>query len=183
MRSHNSNSRDPSSEFERISLDDLSPRPGTPPRLQIQTPNLSTGVDNNAPPISPFLSPSRPIIIPRVSLRRTPTAGGLHWRRPSYSRVDTSTTQKSDIPSPSRQDYDFEGGVDPNIQEVQEGLNAALGTDAEIGTWLPTTRKPSVRRPDLIPTTPQIIVQETADDAFIPDEAETAGLTVNAGPI
>lgn len=72
------------------------------------------------------------------------------------------------------------------ISEVQEGLNAALGTGAELGSWLPTTRQPSFRRTDRSPsvTTPQIVIEDTAvQDVFEPDERETAGLAVNASQI
>jgi hypothetical protein len=176
MRPFASNSRDPSSEFERISLDDLS-RPEPPP-TETEPP-----VDPNPPISSSSLSP-RPILIPRVSLRRTNTTGpSLHWRKPSYSRVDSSSSPKVDAPGPSRQ-YDEEGGVDPDIREVEEGLNVALGTSAELGSWLPTTRQPSVRRVEHAPATPQIVVEDTTvEDVFIPDEQETAGLTVNASQI
>jgi hypothetical protein len=87
------------------------------------------------------------------------------------------------VPEPSRQ-YDEEGGVDPDIQEVQEGLNVALGTNMEIGSWLPTTRQPSTRRVEHTAAMPQIVVQDTTvDDGFELDERDTAGLTVNASHI
>jgi hypothetical protein len=72
------------------------------------------------------------------------------------------------------------------MSEVQEGLNAALGTGVELGSWLPTTRQPSFRRlaPSPSMTTPQIVVEDTAvQDVFEPDERETAGLAVNASQI
>ena len=179
-----STSRDASSEFERISLDELPPQ-GTRPQLQI---NIVPPTDSN-PPVpssSPSLSPSRPIIIPRVSLQRNISSGPTsHWRKPSYSRVDSSANPKGDSPSSSRQ-YDEEGGVELEVSEVEEGLNAALGTGVELGSWLPTTRQPSFRRVEPSPaiTTPQIVVDDTAlQDVFVPDERETAGLAVNAGQI
>jgi hypothetical protein len=176
MRPYRANSRDPSSEFERISLDDLS-RPESPPQ-QVEPPTETN------PPIASSLSPSRPIIIPRVSLRRKNTTGtSLHWRKPSYSRVDSTASPKPDAPGPSSQ-YDEDGGVDPDIREVEEGLNVALGTGEDIGSWLPTTRQPSIRKVERGPVTPQIMVEDTAAvDGFEPDERETAGLTVNASQI
>lgn len=173
-----SSSRDASGEFERISLDELSPQ-GARPQLHIVPPT-----ETSTP--SPSLSPSRPIIIPRVSLQRNKSSGPTsHWRKPSYSRVDSSGNLKSDSPGASRP-YDEEGAAELEIQEVQEGLNAALGTGAELGSWLPTTRQPSFRRIEQIsPTsTPQIVVEDTAvQDVFEPDERETAGLAVNASQI
>jgi len=181
MRPFGSNSRDPSSEFERISLDDLSRRDEGPPQVQVVPPPEETSGSQ----LPATLSPSRPIIIPRVSLRRANTGGStLHWRKPSYSRVDSAANPRIDPPEPTRQ-YDEEGGVDPDIREVQEGLNAALGTSTDMGSWLPTTqRQPSFRRVEQLPTTPQIVVQDTnAEETFEPDERETAGLAENASQI
>lgn len=129
------------------------------------------------------LSPSRPIIIPRVSLRRNDTStSAKHWRKPSYSRVDSSTNRRTD-PSEPAQSYDDEG-VEPDIQEVREGLNAALGTETQLGSWLPTTRLPSFRRTENTLAPPQIVVEDTAsEEASEPDERETAGLAANAGQI
>ena len=83
--------------------------------------------------------------------------------------------------------------MDPDLREVQEGLNVALGTSTDIGSWLPTTRQPSIRRPEqtqpspsqqLSQPTPQIVVQDTsAEEVFVPDERETAGLADNASQI
>lgn len=181
MRPFGSNSRDPSSEFERISLDDLSRREEGPPQVQVVPPPEETSGSQ----LPATLSPSRPIILPRVSLRRTNTGGStLHWRKPSYSRVDSSTNPRIDPPEPTRE-YDEEGGVDPDIREVQEGLNAALGTSTDLGSWLPTTqRQPSVRRVEQLSTTPQIVVQDmNEEEMFEPDERDTAGLTDNASQI
>jgi len=181
MRPFGSTSRDPSSEFERISLDDLSRREEAPPQLHIVPPAEETS--GSQQPAT--LSPSRPIILPRVSLRRANTGGStLHWRKPSYSRVDSSANPRIDPPEPTRQ-YDEEGGVDPDMREVREGLNAALGTSTDMGSWLPNTvRQPSVRRVEQLPTTPQIVVQDTnAEEMFEPDERDTAGLTDNASQI
>ena len=170
-------SRGPSTEFERISLDDLS-RPETGPQIQVIPP------PEENPPIPAPLSPSRPIILSRVSLRRTNTSNSSHWRRPSYSRVESSANPTADPPNPSPR-YDEEGGVDPDLREVAEGLNAALGTSTDLGSWLPTTRQPSFRRGEQIITTPQIVVEDTGADEelFAPDERETAGLTDNASQI
>jgi len=181
MRPFGSNSRDPSSEFERISLDDLSRREEGPPQLHVVPPPDETSASQQPA----ALSPSRPIILPRVSLRRTNTGGStLHWRKPSYSRVDSSANPRIDPPEPTQQ-FDEEGGVDPDIREVEEGLNAALGTSTDLGSWLPTTvRQPSMRRVEQFPTTPEIVVQDTnAEDIFEPDERDTAGLTDNASQI
>jgi hypothetical protein len=168
--------REPSTEFERISLDDLS-RPDAGPQIQVEPPP-----ERNTP-IPSSLSPSRPIILSRVSLRRTNTTAS-HWRRPSYSRLDSSGTPKTDLPEPSAPRYDDEGGVDPNLHEVAEGLNAALGTSRDLGSWLPTTRQASVRRAELLPETPQIVVEDTStEEVFETDERETAGLTDNASQI
>src|SRR5271154_2266410 len=145
-------SREPSTEFERISLDDLS-RPPAGPQIQVVQPT------EQPPPNPATLSPSRPIVLSRVSLHRTPS--NTHWRRPSYSRLESSANPNIDPPEPARQ-YDEEGGVDPDLREVEEGLNAALGTSADLGSWLPTTRQPSIRRPELIPSAPQIVVQDTS---------------------
>ena len=179
MRPFVSNSRNPSSEFEHISLDDLSRREERPPQVQLVPPPETSGSQLPA-----SLSPSRPIILPRVSLRRTNTGGStLHWRKPSYSRIDSSANPRVDPPEPSRE-YDEEGGVDPDIREVEEGLNVALGTSTDMGSWLPTTRQPSVRRVEQLPATPQIVVQDTnAEETFEPDERETAGLADNASQI
>lgn len=174
-----SSSRDASGEFERISLDELPPQ-GNRPHLQIVPPT------ETSPPSPTSLSPSRPIIIPRVSLQRNKSSGPTsHWRKPSYSRVDSSGNLKSDSPGSSRS-YDEEGAAELEIKEVQEGLNAALGTGAELGSWLPTTRQPSFRRMEQASpiATPQIVVEDTGvQDVFEPDERETAGLTVNASQI
>jgi hypothetical protein len=178
MNPFSSNSRGPSSEFERISLDDLS-RPDANGQPQTLPP-----ADTN-PSVARSLSPARPIILPRVSLRRANPTGtsASHWRQPSYSRVDSSANPKIIAQEPSRQ-YDEEGGVEPDPKELQEGLNVALGTGTDLGNWLPTTRRPSFRRVEQLPTPPQIVVEDTAaDDAFEPDERETAGLTVNASQI
>lgn len=176
MRSFGSTSRNPSSEFERISLDEL-PRPEARPQLRITPP------EETNPPIPSSLSPSRSIVLPRVSLRRTNTSNfSSHWRRPSYSRVGLSANAK-DESSPVRP-YDEEGGVEPDIREVEEGLNAALGTNTDLGSWLPITRSPTIRRTEQSPATPQIVVEDTAaEEAFETDERETAALTENAGQI
>jgi hypothetical protein len=177
MRPYFSNSREASAEFERISLDEL-PRPNQQPQIQIVPPTEQN------PPLPTSLSPSRPIILPRVSLQRERSTGpSSHWRKPSYSRVDSSANPKTDSTESSRQ-YDEDGGVDPDIKEVQDGLNFALGTGAEIGSWLPTTRQPSFRRAEQTIPAPQIVVEDTGvQDVFEPDERETAGLTVNASEI
>jgi hypothetical protein len=177
MRSFGSNSRNPSSEFERISLDEL-PRPEARPPLRIVPP------EETNPPIPSSLSPSRSIILPRGNVRRTNTSKfSSHWRKPSYSRVTSSTNAKDESSIPA-QPYDEEGGVEPDIREVEEGLNIALGTSTDLGSWLPTTRSPTIRRTEQSPATPQIVVEDTtAEDAFDTDERETAGLTENAGPI
>ena len=183
MRPFGSSSRGTSAEFERISLEDLSrpdPQPPQPPRLQIVPP-----VDEPEQ-ISPLpRSPSRPIAIPRVDLRRQNTTGiALHWRRPSYSRVESSANARTDTQGPTAQ-YDSEGVVEPDMEELKEGLNAALGTGQELGSWLPITRQPSTRRVsgEDIPLAPQIVVEDTTVETFEPDERETAGLTVNASQI
>jgi hypothetical protein len=171
-------SREPSTEFERISLDDLSRPEDGPPSQGVPTPERNT-------PVPGSLSPSRPIIFSRVSLRRKNTSTSSHWRRPSYSRVDSSTNPTADPPDPSPQ-YDEEGGVDPDLREVEEGLNVALGTSTDIGSWLPTTRQPSFRRAEQISTAaPQIIVEDTSaeEGLFVPDEREGASLTENANEI
>ena len=176
MNPFSSSSRGPSSEFERISLDDLSAR-REPPQLQIVPP-----AEGDVPQPS-TLSPSRPIIIPRVSLRRKNTSTSTtHWRRPSYSRVDSSANPPTEPRDPAPP-YDEEG-VEPDIQEVQEGLNAALGTDTRLGSWLPTTRRPSFRKVEQTEAPPQIVIEDTTvEETFVPDERETAGLTLNASQI
>jgi hypothetical protein len=178
MRPYFPSSRETSAEFERISLDEL-PRPNPQqPQIQIVPPAETD------PPIPASLSPSRPIILPRVSLQRERSTGpSTHWRKPSYSRVDSSANPKTDSPESSRQ-YDEDGGVDPDIKEVQDGLNVALGTGQEIGSWLPITRQTSFRRTEQIGPAPQIVVEDTGvQDVFEPDERETAGLTLNASEI
>jgi len=186
-------SRQPSSEFERISLDDLSapqPSQSSTPQIQVEPP-----ADGDHPAQQQqSLSPSRPIVLSRVSLHRQNTSGksSTHWRKPSYSRVESSTNLRAD-PVGTPRPFDEEGGMDPDLREVQEGLNVALGTSTDIGSWLPTTRQPSIRRPEQTQPspsqqqpqlTPQIVVQDTsAEDVFIPDERETAGLTDNASQI
>jgi hypothetical protein len=168
-----STSRGTSPEFEHISLDDLS-RYEAPQQASPREPNPSVP--------SPF-SPSRPIVLPRVSLRRTNTSNASpHWRRPSYSRVDSSVNLKTDSTA-SLLPYDEEGGVDPDIREVQEGLNAALGTSTDVGSWLPITRQPSSRRIERVSTAPEILVEADFEEAFEPDERETAALTDNASQI
>ena len=199
MIPRSSSSRDPSGEFERIPLEDLSrettPQPGpSRPELRIIPPS---DTDSHPPQAGPStsLSPSRPIILPRVSLRRANTgnAPSAHWRRPSYARVDSSVTTQQDQPEPARQ-YDVDGGVEPDIHEVQDGLNVALGTGTALGSWLPITRQPSARKIEQISpvavvtndatTAPQIVVEDTgAGEAYETDERETAGLTGNAVPI
>ena len=171
--------RKPSTEFEQISLDDLSTRPENAPQIQVVPPP-----DQN-PQIPASLSPSRPIILSRVSLRRTNTSNTHHWRKPSYSRVDSAANPRADPPEPTAPRYDEEGGVDPDLHEVAEGLNAALGTSTDLGSWLPTTRQPSIRRVEQPPTTPQIVVEDTSAEEvlFEPDERDTAGLTDNASQI
>src|SRR5437773_9865920 len=171
--------REPSTEFERISLDDLSARPENRPQIQVVPPP-----DEN-PQIPASLSPSRPIILSRVSLRRANTSNTHPWRRPSYSRVDSAGNPRTDPPEPTAPRYDEEGGVDPDLHEVAEGLNAALGTSTDLGSWLPTTRQPSIRRVEQRPTTPQIVVEDTSAEEvlFEPDERETASLTDNANQI
>src|SRR5216110_2522533 len=104
--------REPSSEFERISLDDLSARPETSPQIQVVPPP-----DRN-PQIPASLSPSRPIILSRVSIRRANTSNTHRWRRPSYSRVDSTANPRTDPPEPTAPQHDEEGGVDPDLQEV-----------------------------------------------------------------
>jgi hypothetical protein len=170
--------RKPSAEFEQISLDDLSTRPETAPQIQVVPP------PEQNPQIPASLSPSRPIILSRVSLRRTNTSNTHHWRKPSYSRVDSAANPRVDPPEPTAPRYDEEGGVDPELHEVAEGLNAALGTSTDLGSWLPTTRQPSIRRVEL-PTAPQIVVEDTSVEEvlFEPDERDTAGLTDNASQI
>ena len=171
--------RETSTEFERISLDDLSRRAENAPQIQVVPPP-----DQN-PQIPASLSPSRPIILSRVSLRRKNTSNTHHWRKPSYSRVDSAANPRIDPPEPTAPQYDEEGGVDPNLNEVAEGLNAALGTSTDLGSWLPTTRQPSIRRVEQLPSMPQIVVEDTSTEEvfFEPDERETAGLTDNAGQI
>src|SRR5579871_5303068 len=180
MRPFGSSSRNASSEFERISLEDLSPAPRQPPRLQIVPPA------DEPEQSSPFpRSPSRPIQIPRVDLRRHNTAGiQLHWRKPSYSRVESSANPRIDTPGTSSQ-YEGEGVADPDMEELKEGLNVALGTGSETGSWLPITRQLSARKSsgEDIPLTPQIVVEDTAQETSETDERETAGLTINAGQI
>ena len=171
--------RKPSTEFEQISLEDLSARPENAPQIQVVPPS-----DQN-PQIPPSLSPSRPIILSRVSLRRANTSNTHHWRKPSYSRVDSAANPRTDRPEQTAPRYDEEGGVDPDLNEVAEGLNAALGTSTDLGSWLPTTRQPSIRRVEQLPTTPQIVVEDASGEEvlFEPDERETAGLTENASQI
>jgi voltage-dependent calcium channel len=185
-------SRQPSSEFERISLEDLSSRDNSQsatPQIQVEPPG------NGEPPAQQLtLSPSRPILLSRVSLRRQNTTGTTstsHWRKPSYSRVESVANLPAE-PIGTPRPYDDEGGMDPDLGDVQEGLNVALGTSTDLGSWLPTTRQPSTRRPDqpslqppLQPQlAPQIVVQDaSADPIFIPDERDTAGLTDNASQI
>jgi hypothetical protein len=172
-----SNSRNPSAEFERISLEDLSPSENRRQRPQIQIiPPADTNVSH-----PPSLSPGRPIALPRVGLRRTPTTGATsHWRRPSYSRVHSPASAQANAAATNPQ-YDEEG-AEPDIEELKEGLNVALGTGVGVGSWLPITRQPSARRVSgLAP--PQILVQDSTEETFEPDERETAGLTVNASQI
>src|SRR5947207_14200308 len=171
--------REPSTEFERISLDDLSARPENRPQIQVAPPP-----DEN-PQIPASLSPSRPIILSRVSLRRANTSNTHPWRRPSYSRLDSAANPRTDPPEPTAPRYDEEGGVDRDLHEVAEGLNAARGTSTDLGSWLPTTRQPSIRRVEQRPTTPHIDVYDTSAEEvlFEQDERETASLTDNANHI
>jgi len=181
MRRFGSSSRSPSSEFERISLEDLSsPDRQPPPQVQIVPPEDEPQQTSPLP-----RSPTRPIQIPRVELRRQNTTGlQLHWRKPSYSRVDSSVNPRTDNTEPSSP-YEGEGVADPDMEELKEGLNVALGTGLDTGSWLPINRQPSIRRlsGEDIPLTPQIVVEDMTQETFEPDERETAGLTLNASQI